>query len=229
MFDLNPEIKIVMRAGLLAKQRIDAPSTQDNRIDPCDFKGVEHVMDVKNVESHSASEPSLTGKVLNHGVKFVALVFAVALVGCSADAEVPRQMPPSMSVSELSDPCALLTRVEVEMATGSNVTSVERGIDKVTNEKSGCLYRSDGPYGVIVVGLTRGGADAALARLQQESLDGANIVEAVGGLGDEAFLTGRTELIVVTGTDVVMVATQRFALDGPAVLQELAAMALQRV
>lgn len=151
-------------------------------------------------------------------------IVTVLLAGCSAGPASPRQS--ASALSTLDDPCALLFRAEVARATGSDVTKVERGVNMVTGENSGCLYRTDGPYGAIVVDLNRSGEQEFRNRLQEEAQATYPNVELVSGLGDAAYLDGRTELLVLSGGAELEVATQFYQPDGPAVLRRLAKIAL---
>lgn len=157
------------------------------------------------------------------------LLSALVVAGCSAERPSAEQTPTYAALPTLDDPCSLLTRVEIEEATGSEVTSVERSASKSTLRRAGCIYWTDGPFGAIVVDLTRDAAEAFDATLREESRQEYTNVELVHGLGDEAFLDARSGLVVLVGNDVVDVGTQKYAVDGPAVLRSLAETALTRV
>jgi hypothetical protein len=150
------------------------------------------------------------------------------LMACSSELS-GSQEPPTPTLSTLDGPCTLLTRQEVGSVTSSRVISVDRGISKLTNKPEACLYRTNGPYGAIVVDLTRDDADDFHARLADESAKEFPNVELVPGLGDEAALYGRTSLVVLLGDDVLSLGTQFYELDGPAVLRSLAAIAVTRI
>ena len=157
----------------------------------------------------------------------MTFTLATLLGACSASATRQGETPP---IPRLSGPCAFLSRVEVADVTGSRVIKVERGISKSTLEKAGCLYRTDGPYGAIVVGMDVTGIARFQAWLEREARPEAhNIVERVFGLGDEAYLIGRGSLSVRKGPVVFHVGTQYLRLDGPAVLRALAEIALPRL
>lgn len=155
------------------------------------------------------------------------LATALLLAGCGAGAA--NSSPSASSPPTLNNPCALLSRSEVARATGGNVTAVELGASMVTGAQAGCIYKSDGPYGAIVVALSRPGGEAFKSRLQQ-TLDGPqNVVDLIPGLGDEAYLAGRTDLFVLSGGTVIEISTQLYQPDGSAVLRQLAEIALARL
>jgi hypothetical protein len=154
---------------------------------------------------------------------------ALVLAGCSAKGPSAEPTPTSAALPTLDDPCSLLIRVEVKEATGSEVTTVERGVSKSTLKWAGCIYWTDGSFGAIVVDLTRDAAEGFHARLREESQQKYPNIELVHGLGDAAFLDARTALVILAGDDVVDVATQKYAVDGPALLRSLAEIALTRV
>jgi len=164
-------------------------------------------------------------KVVHRTLRLAIVAFLLA--GCSAG-----PASPSQSVSllpTLDDPCSLLSRTEVARATGSEVTKVERGMSRLTGETSGCLYRTNGPYGAIVVDLDRGGEAEFRNRLQEESQRTYPNVELVSRLGDQAYLDDRTSLAVLSGRAVLWVGTQFVQPDAPAVLRALAELALARL
>jgi hypothetical protein len=156
----------------------------------------------------------------------ILMMVGLSLSACSARAASPEAAP---QIPVLRGSCAFLSRAEVAEVTGSHVAKVERGISKSTLEKAGCLYRTEGPYGAIVVDVDVSGGARFDDWLEREARPEAhNIVERVPGLGDEAYLIGRSGLSVRKGPVVFHVGTQYFALDGPAVLRGLAEIALTR-
>ena len=156
----------------------------------------------------------------------VVMLAAIFLAACSDESRLSESRP---QLPKFYSACALLSRTEVARATGSRVQKVEPGTSMKTLEKSGCLYRTDGPYGAIVVDLDRSGAQELRARLEQEADQEHPNVEIMSGLSNEAYLFGRTGLTVLSGVAVVSVGTQYHRPDGPAVVRSLAELALTRL
>jgi hypothetical protein len=145
---------------------------------------------------------------------------------CSADTAPQEDASP---ISTLRSQCAFLSRGEVADVTGSRVIKVENLISRVTLEKSGCLYRTDGPFGAIVVDMDVSGGARFDDWLEREARPEAHyVVEHVSGLGDEAYLIGRTGMFVRKGSAVFHVGSDYLPPDGPAVLRALAEIALPR-
>lgn len=156
----------------------------------------------------------------------VLVLAAFLLAACSDDSRLSESRT---QLPTLDEPCSLLSRVEVARATGSQVRKVERGTSMTTLEKSGCLYRTDGPYGAILVDLDRSGEQEFRDFVDEASRGEHGSAEVVSHLGDEAYLFGRASLSVLSGEAVVHVGTQNYRLDGPAVLRSLAELALKRL
>ncbi len=137
---------------------------------------------------------------------------------------------PAAAIPTLDEPCAVFSREEIEDVTGSPVARVHHPMSKVTVKpiKDTCAYEADRPYGAIIVSIDRDGERALHREVEELARDPHQIVEGVPGLGDEAYLTGRTGLAVLESGDVVTVGTQYYTPDGPAVLRQLAALALSR-
>jgi hypothetical protein len=153
---------------------------------------------------------------------------AMLLLSACRSATEPGSSP--VVIPTLDEPCAVFSREEIEDVTGSAVTRVHHPISKVTvrRMKDTCAYEAGRPYGAIVVSIDRDGERAFHREVEDLTQDTHEVIEVVPGLGDEAYLTGRTGLMVLESGEVVAVGTQYYAPDGPAVLRQLAALALSR-
>jgi hypothetical protein len=156
------------------------------------------------------------------------LALAVLLVPACRSAAGSQSSP--AAIPTLEEPCALLSRGEIEDVTGSPVVRVHHPISKKTVKpmKDACAYEADRPYGAIIVSLDVDGERAFHREVRELVADPHQVVEIVRGVGDEAYLIGRTHLMVLESGDVFTVGTQYYPPDGPAVLRQLATLALDR-
>jgi hypothetical protein len=155
-----------------------------------------------------------------------SLGLAILLLTACRSAAVPQAS--TAAILPLDEPCALLSRQDIQTVTGSPVTRVHHPISKKTGKpmKDTCSYEADRPYGAIIVWLDRSGERDFHRHVEELARDPHQVVEVVPGLGDEAYLIGRTELMVLRSGEVTTVGSQYYAPDGAAILIRLAGLAL---
>ena len=157
-----------------------------------------------------------------------SLALAILILPACRSAPVPQAS--TAAILPLDEPCALLSREDIEKVTGSPVVRVHHPVGKKTGKsmKDSCAYEANRPYGAIIVSLHRSAERAFHREVGELARDPHQVVEAVPGLGDEAYLIGRTELTVLASGNVITFGSQRYAPDGAAVLRHLAELVLGR-
>lgn len=136
----------------------------------------------------------------------VAVAIAALAVGCSGgDGAGPESPAETQGGESLPDPCTLVTAAEVETAIGA---PVGEGISELVSNPTTGEGRS------CRIQATAGRAEAMVEvwpspagyESYKEFMDGFGGVQDVPGVGDDAFTVGRTEVQVLKGDILIVIA-----------------------
>ncbi len=122
-----------------------------------------------------------------------------------------------------SGPCALLDASAVAVAVKGRVTSTSAVASIGGTARNLCRYDTTTVFGAVVARFSFSG---------RSDFDRARAVpgtEPLSGVGDEAFVAGKTQLFVRVGDGFASIETQKYATGGHAVLIELGRSAAARL